>query len=205
MEIVMVIILFIIIMILKVFEPNIKGYIGESQVNSVLAKIDEYEVLHDIMLKTETGTTQIDHVLIGRKGVFVIETKNYDGWIFGDEKSKYWTQTIYKKKSRFFNPIRQNYGHVKAIEKIIDEKYKDSLHSVIVFGYRCKLKKITVITPVIYLNDLKKFILKFGNDIKLTSEDISYVYTTVSNANITDKKLRRDHVKMVKAKSRENR
>ena len=112
---IIVIIMFIIIILIKVFEHNIKGNIGERQVNRILSRIEGYRLLHNIMLETESGTTQIDHVLIGRKGIFVIETKNYDGWIFGDEKSKYWTQTIYKKKSKFFNPIRQNYGHVKAI------------------------------------------------------------------------------------------
>ncbi|NKF05695.1 NERD domain-containing protein [Clostridium gasigenes] len=183
-----IIILFIIITLLKAFEPKIKGNIGERQVNRVLAKIHGYKVLHDITLETDTGTAQIDHVLIGRKRVFVIETKNYDGWIFGDEKAKYWTQAIYKKKSKFFNPIRQNYGHVKAIEKIVDKKYKDPLHSVIVFGHRCTLKKLTVTTPVLYIKELKKFISKFNDDKMLGSEDISYFYEILPNANITDKK-----------------
>lgn len=197
-----VIILFIIITLLKVFEPKIKGYIGEIQVNKVLRKVDGYKVLHDIMIETDSGTTQIDHVLIGRKGVFVIETKNYDGWIFGDERSKYWTQTIYRNKNKFFNPIRQNYGHVKAIENLIDNKYKDSIHSIIVFGHRCTLKKLTVVTPVIYLKELKRFIRKFNEDTKLMSEDIMYIYDILLEENITDKKMRREHVKMVKNKYR---
>lgn len=56
----------------------------------------------------------IDHVVISKYGVFVIETKNYRGWIIGNEKSEYWTQVIYKRKERLYNPIKQNYGHIKA-------------------------------------------------------------------------------------------
>lgn len=195
------IIMFIITIILKAFSPNIKGYIGENKVNKVLSKIDGYMVLHDIMLETKNGTTQIDHILIGEKGVFVIETKNYDGWIFGNENSKYWTQTIYKKKNKFFNPIRQNYGHVKAIEGIIDNKYKNSLHSVIVFGNGCEFKKVTVDTPVIYIKQLKKFISKYNTNIRLGYEDINYIYGILVKGNIIDKLSRKNHVKMIKGKA----
>jgi restriction system protein len=53
--------------------------------------------------------------LVSPFGVFVIETKNYKGWILGDEKQRQWTQQIYRKKNRFQNPLHQNQLHVRAL------------------------------------------------------------------------------------------
>ena len=75
-------------------------------------------LLNNVTLPTENGTTQIDHVLIADTGIFVIETKHYQGWIFGADNQSEWTQVIFKKKSRFQNPIRQNHGHVKALQSL---------------------------------------------------------------------------------------
>ena len=70
------------------------------------------------MAKTEL---QIDHVVVSIYGIFVIETKNYSGWIFGDENSQYWAQVIYKTKNRFYNPILQNRGHIKALQGLLQD------------------------------------------------------------------------------------
>ena len=94
---------------------------------------DDYLIINDIYLPLPDGTTtQIDHVVVSQYGVFVVETKNYSGWIFGDEKSAQWTQTIYRKKSRFQNPIRQNYRHICALadDLGIDKSY---FHGVVAF------------------------------------------------------------------------
>ena len=55
----------------------------------------EYHLMNNITLPFKDGTTQIDHILVSRYGIFVIETKHYKGWIFGDENSKNWTQVLY--------------------------------------------------------------------------------------------------------------
>ena len=86
--------------------PKVKGRIGETIVSvGALKRLDPkiYRVFNDVVLPRPDGkgTTQIDHVVVSPFGIFVIETKNYGGWIFGDEDSRYWTQTIYGKKSRF--------------------------------------------------------------------------------------------------------
>jgi hypothetical protein len=75
-------------------------------------------LLNNVTLPTQEGTTQIDHVLVADTGIFVIETKRYSGWIFGHPNDPQWTQVIYRKKSRFQNPNRQNYGHVKALQAL---------------------------------------------------------------------------------------
>jgi len=115
------IILIIIAVVLKKFTPRIHGIIGERPVASFLSALDskKYLIINDLMIENEGKTSQIDHVVISNYGVFVIETKNYDGWILGDESSNYWTQVIYKRKEKLYNPIKQNYGHVQAIKNIL--------------------------------------------------------------------------------------
>jgi len=95
--------------------------------------------MHDLVLPTPDGTTQVDHVIVSRFGVFVIETKNMTGWIFGDERSRKWTQTLYRKKYPFQNPLRQNYKHVKAVESIAGLRSR-CVHSVVVFVGGSKFK-----------------------------------------------------------------
>jgi len=82
-------------------------YAGEALVaNAINSNLPEPHVLlNNITLQTADATTQIDHVLVTTGGIFVIETKHYQGWIFGSPDKPQWTQTIYKKKSRFQNPI----------------------------------------------------------------------------------------------------
>lgn len=122
--------------------PFAKGKLGELKVSSLLKKQlkpPTYQVLDDITVPSFNGTTQIDHVVVSPYGIFVIETKNFKGWIFGNTQDKYWTQTTPGSKSRFQNPIRQNYAHVKALEAVtgLDES---TFHSIIVFVGSAKFK-----------------------------------------------------------------
>ena len=71
-----------------------------------------YRRFHDVVIRAPDGTTQIDHVIVSPYGIFVIETKNMQGWIFGNAYHDNWTQTIYRHKSQFQNPLRQNYRHL---------------------------------------------------------------------------------------------
>ena len=96
-------------------------------------------LLNNVTLPTADGTTQIDQILVADTGIFVIETKHYSGWIFGNPQDKQWTQTIYRKKSRFQNPLHQNYGHVKALQSLFDLP-DDHFHSVVVFTADAEFK-----------------------------------------------------------------
>ena len=112
----------------RLFKPQIKGWLGEFLVHRVLVMCldrNVYRVVSNIMLPTEDGTTQIDHIVVSRYGIFVIETKNYKGWIFGSEDQAQWTQKIFRMTNRFQNPLRQNYKHIKTISKLtgIPEHY----------------------------------------------------------------------------------
>lgn len=77
--------------------PVVKGFIAELIVNVLLhLKLprDEYTIYWNVTLPTPDGTTQIDHIVVSPYGIFVIETKAYGGWIFGDRRQKQWTQTF---------------------------------------------------------------------------------------------------------------
>lgn len=100
--------------------PAMKGRIGERRVARRLRDGlgREYEILNDIYLPSREGeTTQIDHVVVSPYGIFVVETKNWTGWIFGDAQSAKWTQVVYRKKSSFQNPIRQNFKHICELSR----------------------------------------------------------------------------------------
>lgn len=74
------------------------------------------------MIKQNGCTHQIDHLIISQFGIFVVEMKNYYGLILGEEHKDKWIQYLGKKKSYFLNPIHQNYGHVKALEELLNIK-----------------------------------------------------------------------------------
>ncbi|MFB4371023.1 MULTISPECIES: NERD domain-containing protein [unclassified Pseudomonas] len=124
---------FILLGLLK--SPWAKGHIGELLVRFVAHRqLDErtYRRLHNVTLNTPDGTTQIDHVFLSVYGIFVLETKNMGGWIFGGERQAQWTQRFRRRSFKFQNPLRQNYKHLKALEAALGIA-PEHLHSVISF------------------------------------------------------------------------
>ncbi|PKO94023.1 MAG: nuclease [Betaproteobacteria bacterium HGW-Betaproteobacteria-1] len=115
--------------------PWFKGVVGEFIVNlsaKFLLDNKKYHLIKNVTLQTEDGSTQIDHIIVSEFGVFVVETKNIKGWIFGSPNQKTWTQKIYKHSSKFQNPLHQNYKHVKTLESVLGLN-EQHVHSVVVF------------------------------------------------------------------------
>lgn len=195
MNIFLILIILITTILMKKKRNRSKTNVGEEEVKETLSKIRGYKLLNDIMIRGNNGTSQIDHILIGKKGVFVIETKDYNGIIYGEEYSREWTQVINLKKNKFYNPIRQNYGHIKSLEKYITRK--NIFISLIVFTNKSTLKKIKTDTPVIQLKKLKKFIRKYKSDNNLTKEEIDNIYNLIRKNNIDSKRERKKHVKRI--------
>ena len=197
------IILIALCIILKIYYPKFRGFMGEFWVKLELSKLpkDKYVVLNDIMIKDEKGTHQIDHLIISKFGIFVIEMKNYYGLIKGKEFDNKWCQYLGKNKSYFINPIHQNFGHIKSLSNLLklDDKY---FISIICFSNQAKVdvKSSSIVTQVDYLKDeiLKYEELLVDNDIKGLSNII------ISN-NIEDKFLRKQHMKDVCIKINNNR
>lgn len=93
----------------------------------------DYHLMNHVTLQMKDGTTQVDHILVSRFGVFVIETKHYKGWIFANAKHKTWTQVLYRLKFKFQNPILQNKRHVRAVQDLLDFLPAGAVRSVVVF------------------------------------------------------------------------
>jgi restriction system protein len=138
----------------------IKGWIGEAAsalTQKILLDPKIYTSIHNVTLQTGHGTTQIDHIIVSRHGIFVVETKNMGGWIFGDEKSPQWTQSLFGKKYRFQNPLHQNYRHTKALEAFLGIG-PEKLISLVMFWGECELK--TVLPPNVMTRGYIGFIKK---------------------------------------------
>ncbi len=128
--------LWILVAILGVLKtPIAKGILGEFQINLMAnLRLDKqvYTLFKNVTLPTENGSTQIDHLIVSRYGVFVIETKNIRGWIFGGASQKTWTQKIYRHTNKFQNPLHQNYKHTRTLQSTLDIA-PEKLFSLVVF------------------------------------------------------------------------
>jgi restriction system protein len=123
------------ILTIIVKSPWFKGSIGELMINlsaKLLLDKKRYRMIKNVTLPTEDGSTQIDHIIVSVFGVFVIETKNMKGWIFGSESQRQWTQKIFKHSNSFQNPLHQNYKHLKTLQSLLNLR-EDQIHSLIVF------------------------------------------------------------------------
>lgn len=180
-----ILILFVFAVIAAILKsPRFKGWVGESLVSSKAgARLPpvEYHAFDNVTLPDGGGTTQIDHLYVSRYGVFVVETKNMAGWIFGDENQAQWTQTIYRRKSRFQNPIRQNYKHIKVLEALLGIPVS-RLHSVIVFTGDSTFK--TPMPPyVCTLANFTDYILSFRRPV-LSDAEVSDIRRKIEKARL---------------------
>lgn len=121
----------------------VKGFLGELAVTTakkLFLDAETYFDINNVTIPTSNGTTQIDHVIVSRYGIFVVETKNMDGWIFGSENQAEWTQSLPGgRKFKFQNPLRQNFRHTKALSEFLGVDH-DKLFSIVFFIGECHLK-----------------------------------------------------------------
>ena len=140
---------------------------GEAAVRKIIVdnfNSEKFHLLNNITIPFQDGTTEIDHILVSTKGIFIIETKNYSGWIFGNENSKQWTQVIYRVKHKFQNPIYQNYKHVKALHYYLDFIPKEHIYPIVVFTERAEFKT-PIPKGVIYISQLFNYLNSYQEDI----------------------------------------
>ncbi|BBJ00371.1 DNA-binding protein [Ferrigenium kumadai] len=179
--------------------PWFKGFFGELLVRlsaRFLLAPNEYRAIHNVTLKTPDGTTQIDHVFVSRFGVFVVETKNYSGWIFGDENQAMWTQKLFKTTNKFQNPLRQNFKHIKALESLTSLPF-ETFHSVIVFvgGSEFKTK---MPQNVAYAGRYISYIKSKTSPI-LSAAQVEAVCSAISNGRLAPSlATNREHVENVR-------
>lgn len=202
MEIIVVIIALLLLKILVSYlKPQIKGKIGESKVALSLSWLDknDYIVFNDLHLSHNGYTTQIDHLVLSIYGVFVIETKNYKGWIFGNEKSNYWTQTIYGKRYKLYNPILQNWKHVNFLKRLSPELKSATYFPIVVFSGSGQLKSVESTLPVIYKNQLKRLI-RSRKEVLLTHQELNELNIFITRFLSSKKEIKKQHKRSFRTK-----
>jgi len=176
-----------------------KGIVGEFIVNlgtKWFLDKENYHLIKNVTLPTEDGSTQIDHVIVSRYGVFVVETKNIKGWIFGNPSQKFWTQQIYKHKNKFQNPLHQNYKHTKVMEGLLGLN-ENQMFSVVVFVGDSTFKT-EMPENVTYGKGYIRFI-KSKKQLVLSEVDVKNIQHKIESGRLTPSfKTHREHVKHVK-------
>ena len=153
---------------------SLKGWLGEKATTAGLwAFLDEsvYRRIDNVIVPSRNGTTQIDHVLVSVFGIFVLETKNIKGWIFGAPDQAKWTQVLYGKKYQFGNPLKQNYRHTKCLSEYLDLDH-ELFHSVVFFIGECEFK--TPMPENVLSRGLSRYIESFDEHL-LTHEQVQRV------------------------------
>ena len=147
------------------------------------------------MIPSRNKTTQIDHIVISRFGIFVIETKNYKGVIYGQERDTIWTQYFNTNcKYQFLNPLHQNYGHVMALKALLDEEH---IHSIVAFDGSVFGKKMP--DNVMQVCEVKNYIRGFRQSV-ISPVRVKKIVSRIQDSNITDRTSRRNHVKSLKVR-----
>ena len=193
-----------------------KGKYGEYLIYKYLMGLEQQgaKFLFNIYVpKNDEESTEIDVLMISRKGLFVFESKNYSGWIFGSEFQKYWYQTLptgrrnRSHKEKFYNPIYQNNTHIKYLNSLIGANYPT--YSIITFSERCTLRNIEVKTPNVYvinryqIRDLITSIYENKPDI-LTDKEITEIYNNLYPCTQVDEAIRQKHIDNINNKFKNN-
>ncbi len=188
-----------------------KGSYGEYQTYMRLREFekDGAKFLFNCYLpKKNSETTEIDVLMIDKTGIYVFESKNYGGWIFGSSYQKMWTQTLPNgrrgvRKERFFNPVMQNKSHIRWLQNQVGASVP--MYSLIVFSERCTLKKIDVDPKearVIKRYNVKSAVNSIRNEQaeELTQERIQSIYTKLYQYTQVDNDVKIAHIKQIRDK-----
>lgn len=168
-----------------------KGTSGEYALYKPLSKLPGYKkfIFNVLIPKPDHQTTEIDLILLHETGIYVLENKNYGGWIFGKENQRYWCQTLKGRfgveKYHFFNPIFQNRNHIKWLKRYLNN-YNFPYFSLVVFNDRCTFKSIYISNhdyKLIYLSDLSPTITSLINTNKkiLSVNEIDLLYKNLKS------------------------
>ena len=179
-----------------------KGAAGEKQVARILSKLpnERYKVINNLLINPNGHSSQIDHVVVSEYGIFVIETKFYNGWIYGSDRSEYWTQNIYGHKYHLYNPIFQNYGHIRALQKLLNERDASLFIPIVAFSRQATLKIQTneLVIYWRYLND----VIKGFQQTRISTHKAQELYEILLASNRDSKENRQEHIRKVQTINR---
>ena len=187
-----------------------KGKYGEYLIYKRLQhyESDGAKFLFNIYIpRTGNQTTEIDLIMISSKGLFVFESKNYSGWIFGNEIHTNWTQTFpagrgRSHKEKFYNPIMQNASHIKHLKRLVGEDIP--MRSIIVFSDACTFKDIAIkssdvaVTKHNYVSSVVSQICNQLQGEHLSQRQISIIFTELYPYSQVNAAIREQHKNNIK-------
>lgn len=192
-----------------------KGKYGEYLTYDALKEFEKEgaKFLFNLYIPKKNGeTTEIDLMMISRKGIFVFESKNYGGWIFGKESQRNWTQVLPSgngtRKESFYNPIMQNRTHIRNLVAFVGEEYPT--RSVIVFSERCELKEIDVESAdirVVKRDELRRAVLdvyRSETQDLLAPDQIEAVYQRLLPFTQVGDDVKARHIENIRKRLEEN-
>lgn len=172
------------------------------------------KILRNVYVPGKNGkTTEIDLLYITKKGIFVIESKNYSGYIFGDEQNAQWTTTLYAgkdwlgrnkvEKHHLYNPIWQNQTHIKFLKRYLN--WDVQMMSLIVFSNHCQLKQINYQSPdvvVCQVGNLPRWIRKMWRVYPniLSEPQIEEIYHSLLPLTHPSASVKKQHIRDIKDK-----
>lgn len=187
----------ILLILFSIYMSKTIGWFGELWTKQELNKLpkDRYKVLNDVLLKNGERTCQIDHIVVSPYGIFVIETKQYNGKIYGGKYDKHWVRYCRRNRKVFYeNPIRQNYGHCMMIKELLH--LDDSLvFNIVCIPSRYVYLKIRHDGELVRNTTIRKKILSY-TEPKLGNYNEIFEY--LNSQNIKDKAIRKAHIKNIK-------
>jgi restriction system protein len=179
----------------------LKGWFGEKLTTfGMWLHLDEniYRRIDDLIVPSTNGTTQIDHILVSPFGIFVIETKNMNGWIFGSENDNTWCQSIYGHKRRFQNPLRQNYRHIACLAEFL-KLDRQFFHSVVFFIGESEFK--TPLPPNVLSSGLSSYLMNFKASL-FTELETAQFEEKLRQLKATSGLTKRDHIASLEQRHR---
>lgn len=181
------------------------GDYGEKRVSSFLEDLDckDYRVYNNILIRNGKYTTQVDHIIISRYGIFVLETKNIHGKVYGNGHAEFWKQYLpdigYKRcgstqEHQLRNPIWQNEGHIKTLLRLV---FGDGVpvYGIVVFPNDADLM-ITADKPVLHMREVVPFIKQYCN-IVITSDQMNFYRRRLFEVISTSESDRKVHLENV--------
>lgn len=176
-----------------------RGWIGEKKTTfRMWLSLDPnvYRRFHNLIIPGRSGTTQIDHLLVSVYGLFIVETKNKSGWIFGSAEQAKWAQVLYKRKYSFQNPLRQTFRQKKVLAEYL--KINESLiHTIVYFVGDCRFK--TPMPANVMRYGLRRYIRQYRNQI-LSIEEAGRIFSALEQHISESSFTRRDHVRSLRTR-----
>jgi hypothetical protein len=180
-----------------------KGWLGEKTTQlGMWIKLDSkiYKRFHNLILTRGSWTTQIDHVVLSPYGLFVIEAKNFDGWIFGSETGKVWTQVLHGSKRTFQNPLHQNYGHTKVLAEHLQVDHS-RVHSIVFFIGEAELK--TELPSNVMTSGLSDYVDQF-HAVVFSATEMAWIEDELSRLENGSSASTREHIANVRERYSSN-